>query len=150
MSFLSALSKIGAGIGSFVGAPVIGIMNIATGKKSLGEGLAEAFIPGVATYNTLKDKSSVIETASADFSSSVGEDFRSYVWEGVGDLDLNGDGVTVADNLDKGASFVEDLYDVDIPYVGHESSDIESQDSKFFNFLGLVIPASVLGLIFLL
>ena len=149
MSFLSALSKIGAGIGSFVGAPVIGIMNIATGKKSLGEGLAEAFIPGVATYNTLKEKSSVIDSASDDFSSSVAEDFKTYAVEGVGDLDLDNDGVTVADHIDNVASVVEKAYDVDIPWVGNEK--IENQDSNNgFNILGLVIPASVIGLLFLL
>ena len=147
MGFLSFMSDVGTGIADFFGGPIKAIESAIDGKP-VGQVLGEAFVPGYAVYTGLKEKHSTPEWVEQ--SSKSDAQIIKETWENVGDLDLDNDGVTVSDHIDKLGSFAEKVYGVDIPYVGDEKTDnVESSDYGF-NILGLVIPASIIGFLFLL
>lgn len=150
------LSKVGAGLGGLFGGVVQGVVDIANGN--VGEGLAKAFVPGYASVKNIIDISKAEEQGNyggvyidydLETANKVVADSVKDGWEDLGNVDLNNDGVTFSDHVDSVASFVEEIYDVDIPWVGNESAEVSSVKSGFSIF-GFVIPASIIGLLFLL
>lgn len=68
----------------------------------------------------------------------------------VGDFVVDTVSDFFSDPLDNTVKLVENVYGIDIPGIGNESSDIESQDSKGFNIFGLAIPVSLIGMLLFL
>lgn len=69
----------------------------------------------------------------------------------VGDFVVDTVSDFFSDPLDNTVKLVENVYGIDIPDMGYEPetvSDDVSEDG--FNLLGLVVPVSVIGLLFLL
>lgn len=144
--FWNGFAKVTKGIGNFFMPVATGLNHIVEGK--IGQGLAEVFIPGVATYTVIKD------IDNPDSMEYVPDD--SEFIENVRSIDINNDGKTLGDWVDEGSqivgNYIETNYGIDVPWVDDLAADPENASSGSAYKSGLLfglIPLGI-GLAFLL
>ena len=145
-NFFKNFGKVAKGFGNFIMPLGTALNHIAEGK--VGQGLAEVFIPGYASYTVVKD---IDNPESSEY---IPED--SVVVEEVRSIDINNDGKTLGDWVDEGSqivgNYIETNYGIDVPWVDDLAADPENASSGSAYKSGLLfglIPLGI-GLAFLL